>query len=54
MLFVKQILSLLVCFGFVIGMGAMVGCGDTKTTDTKKTTTEKKVEEKKTETKTNP
>lgn len=46
----KKILSLLVCLGFVIGLGAMAGCsGDAK--DTKKTTTEKKTEEKKTETK---
>jgi len=47
MLFVKKILSLLVCFGFVIGLGAIAGCGgDAK--DTKKTTTEKKEETKKT------
>ena len=49
----KKILSLLVCFGFVIGLGAIAGCGgDTK--DSKKTTTEKKTEEKKTEEKKNP
>lgn len=50
---VNKLLSLLVCLGFMIGLGAIAGCGgDTK--DSKKTTTEKKVEEKKTETKTNP
>ena len=48
MLFVKKILPLLVCFGFVIGLGAIAGCGDSAK-DSKKTTTEKKTEEKKTE-----
>lgn len=26
----KQLLSLLVCFGLVIGMSSLIGCGDDK------------------------
>lgn len=26
----KQLLSLLICFGLVIAMGSLVGCGDDK------------------------
>jgi len=35
---VKQLLSLLVCFGLVIGMSSLIGCGDEKKTTTTTTT----------------